>query len=75
MISNENEIGAFLHCATCIDNGHKGIYDVGYTEIGLQIWCTVCDTNVMHIDFEGQTHPANTSKERRLKLVPGGEQA
>jgi len=72
-ISNKNEISTFLHCATCINNGHKGIYDVGYTDIGLQIWCTVCNTNMMHMDFEGQQHPANTAKIGHLKSVKRGD--
>lgn len=65
---NENEIFLFLHCAQCLDNGYKGIYDVGWTIKGLQIWCTVCNSNVVNIDFEGQTHPANTSREEKPKL-------
>lgn len=34
-------------------------YDVGFTEIGLQIWCRRHEINLVHIDFEGQQHPAN----------------
>jgi hypothetical protein len=36
--------------------------EVGFTPIGLQIWCARHDVNVVHIDFEGQQHPANVSR-------------
>lgn len=29
--------------------------DVGFTEIGLQVWCRRHDSNVAHIDFDGNT--------------------
>jgi hypothetical protein len=29
--------------------------DVGFTDIGLQVWCRRHDGNVAHIDFEGNT--------------------
>ena len=28
--------------------------DVGFTEIGIQIWCRKHDKNICHIDFDGQ---------------------
>ena len=34
-------------------------YDVGFTAIGLQVWCRRHKINIMHIDFEGHTHPVN----------------
>lgn len=34
-------------------------YNVGFTEIGLQIWCRRHEVNVAHIDFQGEKHPAN----------------
>ena len=45
-------------------------YDVGWTEMGLQIWCVRHDCNVVNIDFEGHQHPANeTAFNKILYLV------
>jgi hypothetical protein len=68
----------FMHCGLCIEE-IKEIADregtaspreyaqleVGWTELGLQVWCKRHEVNVIHIDFEGQKHPANTSRERK----------
>lgn len=35
---------------------------VGFTELGIQVWCVRHDVNVIHIDFEGRRHPANQSR-------------
>lgn len=32
-------------------------YNVGWTKQGFQVWCMRHNSNVMHIDFEGFTHP------------------
>jgi hypothetical protein len=68
-----NEIGQFFHCALCVEeikNGTAGTnspqeyrrYDIGFTPIGLQVWCTRHNANIIHIDFEGQVHPANLDR-------------
>ncbi len=69
-ISNENEIGMYLHCAKCFDAMPDGVspkeyqrIQAGWTEQGLQIWCTRHECNIIHIDFEGVQHRANTSAE------------
>jgi len=56
-------------------------YELGWTPNGLQMWCIRHDCNIMHIDFEGQTHPANLSRKktpeeirRNIKLVKPGEE-
>ena len=36
-----------------------GGYEVGWTKLGLQVWCKRHDANMMHIDFQKQQHPAN----------------
>ncbi len=61
-----NEIKAFFHCAHCMPDLPVGMspqqwasLEVGWTMLGLQVWCKRCDMNVMHIDFEGVRHPAN----------------
>lgn len=72
MPSNENEIGAYLHCGLCLAEWQKGRKDVspaefarlsvGWTKAGLQVWCHRHQVNVVNIDFEGQHHPGNTTR-------------
>ena len=48
-------------CAVLLQTGDNGVsslhdiskLEVGFTEIGLQIWCPLHDVNVCHIDFSG----------------------
>ena len=69
MISNDNEITTFAHCANCMPMKPKHLsprdwvdIEAGFTDIGVQVWCKRCECNIMHIDFEGQRHPANTER-------------
>lgn len=70
MISNENSIKMYLHCEMCVKEliaisekygpQSPGLYsrlDVGYTIIGLQVWCRRHNVNVIHIDFKGNNLP------------------
>ncbi len=66
MIPNTNEISLYLHCRQCIEQKpydvspqEWGRIEVGFTKIGLQVWCKRHHINVVHIDFQGQQHPAN----------------
>lgn len=70
MISNRHKIVQYLHCGLCI---HEAVeqkisprdyqqVEVGWTEKGLQVWCKRHDCNVVHVDFEGEVHPANTTR-------------
>jgi len=68
-ISGEKKIEQFLHCGKCLDEWKltSGIspqefqrISVGWTVVGFQIWCNRHDCNILHVDFEGVTHPANT---------------
>jgi hypothetical protein len=68
-ISNKKEIFSFLHCAVCLSEIPPGEspesfarYSVGFTPAGLQVWCVRHNCNIVHIDFEGQQHPANTTR-------------
>lgn len=68
-ISANCEIGMYLHCGECLKERPKSVspqefasLEVGFTKIGLQVWCSQHMLNVCHIDFEDCTHPANTSK-------------
>ena len=40
-------------------------YHIGWTRWGLQVWCPVHEVNIMHIDFEGQKHPGDFSRQKR----------
>jgi hypothetical protein len=60
-------IGAYIHCGLCLDElpaeespQSFARLSVGFTRQGLQVWCVRHDCNVLHIDFEGRQHPANT---------------
>lgn len=69
--SNEDVGVQFLHCGVCL---HEKPADqtpreyarlqVSWTKVGLQVWCVRHECNVLHVDFEGQKHPANTTRKR-----------
>jgi len=66
-VSAGNCIEGFMHCGKCLDERPSdkspeewARLSVGFTPIGLQVWCVRHGCNVMHIDFEGRQHPANT---------------
>jgi len=72
-----NQIGMFLYCAHCIKDKPNGIsprqwvsLEVGWTKQGLQIRCRRCDLNIIHIDFEGHKHPANTQGRDTTEVTP-----
>lgn len=71
----KNEITSYIHCTHCV-NDIKAIIartgqdqspmtyqrlEVGYTPVGLQIWCRRHQRNVVLINFEGHKHPADTA--------------
>jgi hypothetical protein len=67
-IPGDMSILSFMHCRHCIEELPEGIspqnyasYSIGFTEIGLQVWCNRHDCNIVHIDFQGHKHPANIS--------------
>lgn len=64
-----NEIQQFMHCALCIMEKPSGVsprhwsqIECGWTPIGFQVWCKRHEANICHVDFEGQTHPANLNR-------------
>ena len=68
-IPNTNEIKAFFHCSNCLDKRPEDQsprdwvqIEAGWTKFGFQVWCKRCECNVIHIDFEGQKHHANTTR-------------
>ena len=67
--SNENQIEMYHHCGMCLDEKPAdqspkdwARIQTGWTRDGIQIWCTRHNVNVMHMDFQGQKHPADCSK-------------
>jgi hypothetical protein len=62
-----NSIKLFFHCGNCMPNkpadqspSEWSSIEAGWTTLGLQVRCKRCDLNIVHIDFEGQKHPAYT---------------
>ena len=67
--STSLSIVQYMHCRMCLAEMPDGTspqiwsrLDIGYTKEGIQIWCRRHGCNILHIDFEGQQHPANTSR-------------
>lgn len=66
-IPSKNVIKLYLHCRKCLEEVPQGMsrseyqsIEAGWTDLGLQIRCKRHDANIVHIDFEGAKHPANT---------------
>lgn len=60
-------IRAYMHRAQCLEELPSGISPQSYqkiqarwTEQGFQVWCLNHNCNIIHVDFEGQSHPATT---------------
>lgn len=73
---NTLQIKLYLHCDLCVKEKPPGksmqewaLQESGFTPWGLQIWCRRHQANICHIHFEGQKHPANTS--RALPTIVG----
>ena len=73
---NELSIVQYLHCGKCINEKPDNIsprdyaeLEVGWTVEGLQIWCKRHEVNVVHIDFEGNKHPANITRNEDSKMI------
>lgn len=70
-IPNTNCISFFFHCANCMKDKPADVsprewaqLEIGFTPLGLQVWCKRCECNVCHVDFEGHKHPANKTAAR-----------
>ena len=64
-VKPSNDIQMFFHCKECMEEIPDDLAPcdyqqlaVGWTEQGLQVWCSRHDMNIIHIDFEGHCHPA-----------------
>ncbi len=77
---NGDAIERYIHCSMCLDTVPTGQspqewsrYEVGLTKWGIQIWCARHKCNIMHINFEGERHPADMTatepsrKSRQMK--------
>jgi hypothetical protein len=72
VIPSSNEIVRFMHCGLCLmekppDESPRTYakLEVGFTALGIQVWCRRHEANVVHIDFQGQKHPANLHRLRK----------
>ncbi len=89
-ISALEEIEQYFHCKLCMETlplatspCDHARFAVGFTSIGLQVWCTRHNVNIVHIDFEGQEHPSNANRAAPLdgpkfpplRLIEGGKDA
>lgn len=77
-IPNTKEIQAFFHCTLCIREVEDIVrrtglaqnpatyqrLEVGYTRIGVQVWCRRHEINVINFNFEGRDVPRNTTQTR-----------
>jgi hypothetical protein len=65
-IPASNAIVHYMHCKECLSDRPKSVaprewasLEVGFTALGVQVWCKRHEINVAHIDFQDQQHPAN----------------
>lgn len=72
-IPSANSIQAYMHCAQCLHERPNGtspkdwcMLNVGWTALGLQVWCTRHNDNVVHIDFQGNKVQINTGTSDEL---------
>ena len=66
------KITVFFHCKRCLAEGFKSDeqqMEVGYTPLGIQVWCKRHDLNILHMDLQGCKHPANTTAGGRTRRV------
>lgn len=68
-IPNTLSIQSYMHCGVCLAERPAdqtpqqwAQLEVGWTVLGLQVWCKRHKVNVVHIDFQGRTHPANMTR-------------
>lgn len=66
---NTREIKAFMHCGSCIKESLPQNIEAGWTALGFQVWCRNHNCNIVHVDFEGSQHPANTTRKSPEEAV------
>jgi hypothetical protein len=68
-------IHTYLHCGACEDQKQPQKIEVGFTRLGLQVWCPRHNANVIHINFAGYDLPFNDTAAgggHVLRRVNGG---
>lgn len=57
--SDRYSIIEVIECPLCEKDGSGWIRDikVGWTKVGIQVYCQIHRCNIMHMDFEGERHP------------------
>lgn len=65
-----NCIVSYFQCAKCVAEIPSNVtpqdwarFNVGFTKLGIQVWCVRHNCNVVHCDFEDQKHPANKNSQ------------
>ena len=61
----EFNIEVYMYCRQCLkelpvgmEPGQYARVEVGWTSWGMQVWCRRHNTNILHVNFQGQQHPA-----------------
>jgi hypothetical protein len=77
IIPNTLSIEAYFQCAKCLKERPSHIsprdwaqLEIGYTVLGIQVWCKRHECNVVHVDFEGVKHPGNFTCAAAEPVVP-----
>ncbi len=67
--TNLNSIIQYLHCSMCMRDIPDGVspalyqrVNVGFTKIGMQVWCVRHGVNIIHVDFDGHKHRADMTR-------------
>ena len=65
---NMNEITTYFHCQKCVDGGmnpqsfrESTNVSVGFSEIGIQVWCERHQEEVLHLNFHKSIKNGNYS--------------
>ncbi len=79
-IPASNKIELYFQCKKCIEEkpgdqspAEWARFNVGWTKLGLQVWCVRHDCNVISIDFQGNQLPANLMTEETEALLKAGK--
>lgn len=70
MIPATGSIQAYFHCRKCLDERPDNMspiefskISVGFTKLGIQVWCDRHMCNIFHMDLQGHKYPANLESE------------
>ena len=60
-MKSKERIDNYFHCKSCLEQIPDDVsprdwarINVGFTQLGLQVWCARHDKEIVHIDFLGQ---------------------